>query len=465
MNALLRKPRQFQKNYRPEMQRRSKTTQRCFSMLIALTAITAGNTFAAEQNSAANADSGGPVISVKLDTKTDRKAVAIYAQKYGVSLNRAKADLVTQLQLNTWATSLRQRDSNYAGFRLERKSGRLRGVVALVNGRKYSPARSVSAHYRGVAASAAERNYEIIPRGLPIRVVNARINEKGARRLNKVVTDRLRTSSPDVAATTYDPFDDRVTIWLRKRADGISSAETVLANNRSAISRELESVLGPRLAGAQITFKNAERGQLFYGGMTALNDQQGACTTGFGVTTWSRGERLRGYITAGHCRLRGGNRWEVHSPGGPHRVTNFFGTIVGGYLDRTVFVANGSHWLTRTGRDNIFSDLNSNTVHLSAGSFFCNYGQTTNQLYCDTIVSDNNVQEVDENLFNFFWLAGPRVICNRGDSGGPVWMPGNGGTPGGMIMGGKTDTRTGKNIPGTCVFLSLDDNLRGWSLL
>lgn len=358
-----------------------------------------------------------------------RSPVEQYAAQHSLTFAEATNELQSITRLTQYADSMRGA-VGYAGFKVERTTDGVEGVLAMVE-------------TAGVS----------LPTDLSIRVVSAKVAEADHKTFGRDLVDDLVSEVPNVAAVTYDPFSDQVTVW---RDEGVEPA-----SQRVLLANRVRASLGSDFATTSIVFDNVVSASLARGGERLQEDDGGLCTTGFGVSKWIGGWKY-GYTTAGHCEALNGPGWDVLHSGNTYPVQNYYDQRIGWYWDREFYEAGGASWLTRVA-SSTYQDMSSSPTHLYQGAFYCHYGSRSNDQDCDTLVGVNLVFTQGPWTFYLF-VPGPAATCTTGDSGGPVWQP---NFPQISIPAGIIEAGTTWPAETDCWYLALDDQLggTGWNML
>lgn len=196
----------------------------------------------------------------------------------------------------------------------------------------------------------------------------------------------------------------------------------------------------------------------FYGGDTITNSSDDTCSSGFEVTGNASGNEFQ--LTAGHCDDGGSSTWYNNSDGDSDEYgatsTNYFQdaadddfqTLYGEEYAPYVWTSDGS----------LSSDLGVKAVGYPAeGDYVAVDGSITG------LVTDNEVLGTGEcvtfnDQYEDCWLSevqGDSVLCQPGDSGGPVItrLSGGGADADGLIVG---ETDSGYD----CYFFDLPEALQ-----
>lgn len=378
-----------------------------------------------ESEEAASVDGrsdGGDIDSIPSD---QLMAVELYAAEVGVSLSTAWRMLLKQNELSEYAMTVRDLPE-FAGFKLETFGEQITGMLALT-----------------------DTSVVIVPKGVPVSVVEARMPREAIPAFSEQQTVRLEAHGVrDVVAVTYEPFNDEVIVWLDSESD-----ET-LGARQSQLETALASTLDPELLDALIRLERVPELSLNYGGrkVNRLVQSWKHCTTAFGVGKVINLELRFGFLTAEHCRKElGPNTWRVLLPSGSAVITGYHNASFGGYRDRVIMEGPGVSPLTNTGQMGI-QNMGKVPAHIFLGQWVCHYGWASNWARCGWIAAIN-VPVVTDHGTVFVSQNMDGIYCQAGDSGGPVWRPGSPAIPTGTIEAG---------VPFQgCGYLALDDQLAG----
>lgn len=368
-------------------------------------------------------------------------AVAAYADEYGLSIEKATDELETHIRLAEFGESARNKVDGFAGFKIEREETGPVGVLATTQ--SYSEA--------------------LVPHQLDIRLKSARFTAMGIKEFWSQRQVELRTIEDSIKTLTYDPFADKILVWRMPNGK----------ENRDATHLKTQKFMSENDVG-EYEYRTVEVVEPVMGGLMTQRDRtllpDDKCTTGFGVEIVNNGVAHSGYITAGHCWLSAMGNWKVETPNGRVDVSTAWDVNLGGYQDSVVMEAPGAaaevHF---TNGIPLVEPVSANPIRPFPGLFLCRYGKRSDNLRCGFLDSVNVVVQIPlgGDWYTMFYDAtnpDGSVSCSSGDSGGPVWLPGNwdvGGVnrPAGLIS--ATDFNNNRR----CLYVPITDNLGNWNLI
>lgn len=231
-----------------------------------------------------------------------------------------------------------------------------------------------------------------------------------------------------LAAVTYDIFDNEFTIWVMPGA-----ADEELAGH-------LRGTVAGLASRASALVVEAGEAELLHGGQRAHRFGN-VRTTGFGVNGCCG---VEGYITVGHG-LQNAQIVTVKT-----FQTNAYDIQTGFYKDSAVLWGGGaSKWVRINSTQE--AAMTGTPQHIYLNQYLCHYGHLSSSS-CGSIVQVNYVY-VDAGIT---WYASRTTsqLCQKGDSGGPVYMIYSTGLRGhGMLQG--------KHPNLACLYTSIWDQMNG----
>jgi hypothetical protein len=345
----------------------------------------------------------------------------VLARAEGISVEQAEMLFQFQGEVTLVIEELMDRPE-YVDFRFT-EEGMLGQLVV-------EPTATVSNPFAGVALPSA------------VEVSLAKLDRGERETMTKELSTEAEALMGDrFAGVAYDAFDNSFVVYADDGLLDVAGVEKALATTGSA----------ERMAAdPSVIVRIVEPGQDARGGQTVTRTGA-SCTTGYGLND----NGLSGYLTAGHCDAFGSGAWTVN--GNTSSSTN--GVLVNGYDDRMSIRAGGASWLVRIS-PTATVDMSSSAGHIFLNTRYCHFGQNSDVQRCNRIAEVNYPLNPSSGT-GFRWTSRSPSNCNKGDSGGPVWLPSSPERrPTGIISGRVTAT-------GDCLYVALDDQLggTGWSLL
>ena len=143
------------------------------------------------------------------------------AEEHGVTVERAWAMLGEQNRLISFAETMRGKEG-YAGFRVVWDASGVSGVLAVI-----------------------DPSSVLVPEGLPVTVISARLEESDLEARSTRLTALLHdTGVDDVTGVTYEPFADEMIVWILRPVDSVQPAtfESIEATVRQGLGPGFEDI-------------------------------------------------------------------------------------------------------------------------------------------------------------------------------------------------------------------------------
>jgi hypothetical protein len=374
------------------------------------------------------------------DTNIEVETIAL---SRGVSVAEARASLVRQDSLIRSADQYRTKNpSKFVDFKID-------DVAATSGTFMVEP---------GTTAGPTVSDSRL---GAPLNYVEAKVSRAERERERQEAATEFGIEADDVF---YDSFNDIISVNVPQdkavRNDRSRRGEDLGLRIRQDRSRKDTA---PKVAINEADPNN--RG--FFGGLITTKSGGGICTTGFGLYKSGAG----GYLTAAHCGL---GTWTVNGS----TSSNVLDRYAGGYGDTQVINAAGASWFLTIGRSptggRILADMAASPDQwIYQNTTYCTYSDQTWLANCGVLATSPGQSSPYNVVFSDFgfsrWATTTNMLCQPGDSGGPMWRPVPGGEskPVGTVEGGYLGNGPDSTGRYPCAFMKLYDQLsnNGWSLL